>query len=166
MLAGDGDGRFKPSLDIEQRFLASVDQSGGIELCWPRDAFEDKDGYTRFWVSSAEAVPAHRWAYDRFVEPIASGLVIDHVLRRGCHGGNCVNWVRHLEPVTNRENQLRSRNTKLTEDVALALYLRWQAGESQRKLATEVGMSQGSLSARFKIIHQSPFQGAGDSTRL
>lgn len=128
--------------------------SGGVKACWPRNAFEDKNGYTRFWVSRTEHVPAHRWAYERFVEPVIPGLVIDHVISKGCRGGNCVNWVRHLEPVTDRENKLRGQSTKLSEEAALALYLRWLAGEPQRMLAAEVRMAQASLSTRFKIISQ------------
>jgi hypothetical protein len=157
-MAGDGNGRFQANLSLEQRFLASIDQSGGPEACWPRDSFEDKNGYTRFWLSSDNFMPAHRWAYEHFVEPVGPGLVIDHIASRGCRGGNCVNWIRHLEPVTSRENQLRSKNAKLNEEQALVLYRRWRSGEPQRVLAAEIQMAQASLSTRFKIIAQSQSQ--------
>jgi hypothetical protein len=154
----EGDCRFKPHPDIEERFLVTVDRSGGLDACWPRNACEDKNGYTHFSVSHDEPVPAHRWAYERFVGPIPPGHVIDHVVARGCGGGNCVNWIRHLEPVTTRENQLRGKNTKLSDESALALYQRWLSGETQRALASEIPMAQASLSIRFKIISQSLLQ--------
>ncbi len=47
-------------------------------------------------------MPAHRWAYERFVGPIPNGLQLDHL----CRTTLCVN-PDHLEPVTNRENVLR-----------------------------------------------------------
>jgi hypothetical protein len=52
---------------------------------------------------------AHRWAYTRFVGPIPEGLTIDHL----CCVKGCVN-PRHLEPVTNRENNARCPTSPAT----------------------------------------------------
>lgn len=47
----------------------------------------------------------HRWAYELLVGPIPEGLTIDHL----CRSPSCVR-PSHLEPVTRRENNLRSNN--------------------------------------------------------
>ena len=51
---------------------------------------------------------AHRISYEIYVGPIPEGLVLDHVVSRGCTSTSCVNPA-HLEPVTNVENQKRGR---------------------------------------------------------
>lgn len=62
------------------------------------------DGYGRFYVSRAIGrVGAHRWAYEHHVGPIPKGMQLDHL----CRNTLCVNPA-HLEPVTCRENVLRS----------------------------------------------------------
>lgn len=74
-----------------------------------------KNGYATFGVDGAKVL-VHRWSYEHFVGPIPDGLQIDHL----CHGADdrcvagydclhrrCVNPA-HLEPVTARENSLRS----------------------------------------------------------
>lgn len=48
---------------------------------------------------------AHRAAYELLVGPIPDGLTLDHLCRRPA----CVN-PEHLEPVTQRENNLRAPN--------------------------------------------------------
>ncbi len=50
---------------------------------------------------------AHRVAYTLVNGPIPDGLVLDHVLARGCTSRLCVN-PDHLEAVTIRENILRA----------------------------------------------------------
>lgn len=63
-------------------------------------------GKVRYGVFSAQnrkLVVAHRWSYEYFVGPIPAGLVIDHL----CKVSLCVN-PDHLEPVTQRENLMRS----------------------------------------------------------
>jgi len=49
--------------------------------------------------------PAHVWAYEWLVAPIPEGLELDHL----CRVLHCVN-PEHLEPVTHRQNMIRSSN--------------------------------------------------------
>lgn len=66
------------------------------------------------------SVRAHRAAYEEFVGPIPDGAELDHTCHnrdQECAGGGdclhrrCIN-PDHLEPVTRRQNQERSRHTK------------------------------------------------------
>ncbi len=60
-------------------------------------------GYGSFW-AGGRMVPAHRWAYEFCVGPIADGLEPDHL----CDNPPCV-LPDHLEPVTHRVNMLRGK---------------------------------------------------------
>lgn len=84
--------------DDDKRFWSKVDFTGD---CWIWTAAVDKDGYGRFRTPTTH-IRAHRWAWERVNGPIPEGLMIDHL----CRNPGCVNPA-HLEPVTNRENQLR-----------------------------------------------------------
>ena len=65
-----------------------------------------KEGYgVMSCLSNGRYAPklVHRLSYETFVGPIPAGLHIDHL----CRVRNCVN-PNHLEPVTSRQNTLRS----------------------------------------------------------
>jgi len=72
--------------------------------CWPWTGHIGEDGYGVF-KRRKERKGAHRYAYEFAIGPIPPGLEIDHL----CLVRHCVNPL-HLEPVTHRENLLRSRN--------------------------------------------------------
>lgn len=68
--------------------------------CHLYEGIIDKDGYGRIGWKRGKL--AHRVQYEIDVGPIPHGKVLDHLcMRRSC----C--WASHLEPVTQRENQLR-----------------------------------------------------------
>jgi hypothetical protein len=69
--------------------------------CWFWAGAKTHNGYGVF--NDGGWVRAHRWAYEHFIAPIPSELTIDHL----CRIPSCVNPT-HLEPVTVRENTLRS----------------------------------------------------------
>lgn len=81
--------------------------SGGIDDtdrsgCWIWQRSVNGSGYARAnW--NGRQVSVHRVTYELLRGPIPDGLQLDHL----CRVRHCVNpW--HCEPVTNRENSLRS----------------------------------------------------------
>jgi hypothetical protein len=82
-----------------ERFMEKVDRTGS---CWLWTGTISRKGYGMFW-PTAKGTPAHRWSYEHYVGPIPDGLQIDHL----CRVRHCVNPA-HLEPVTSKENQVRS----------------------------------------------------------
>ena len=80
----------------------TIDPESG---CWITGGHRDKDGYARLGDRGL-----HRVVYELLVGPIPPGLVIDHVLTRGCVSRACVNAVAHLEPITLGENTLRGNS--------------------------------------------------------
>lgn len=73
--------------------------------CWFWMAARRSHGYGVFW-NGKRQVYAHRHSYECFVGPIPEGLTIDHL----CRVRYCVN-PDHLEPVTQKENNLRGEST-------------------------------------------------------
>lgn len=81
---------------FESRF--TVDESG----CWLWTGYVKPSGYATMSVNS-KMQWVHRLSYEVLVGPIPAGLQLDHL----CRVRNCVNPA-HLEPVTGRENTIRS----------------------------------------------------------
>jgi HNH endonuclease len=144
--------------DIDARFWSHVDRRGDDE-CWPWTSPTDTEGYGVFGVGQ-KVVKAMRWAYERYVGPIPEGFMPDHLchdpavckLDNSCPHRLCVNYLRHLELVTNRENCLRGARTKVPDELAAALHARWQSGEKIEVLALEAGTHRANLYKRFKRI--------------
>lgn len=91
--------------DDEARFWSKVDKNGptpphDVELgpCWAWSDYH-ANGYARFWADGRIRL-AYRWAYENFIAPVDLGLELDHL----CANRGCVNFERHLEPVTHLEN--------------------------------------------------------------
>lgn len=82
--------------DPDERFIAkvTVDHQSG---CFVWNACKGANGYGQFGLGGkcGPRATAHRWAYERYVETIPDGLVLDHL----CRNPSCVN-PDHLEPVT------------------------------------------------------------------
>lgn len=89
--------------ELESRVWSRVNK-GAPGGCWLWTGSTDTHGYAKFKVDGRSVV-GHRWFYERLVGPIPAGLQIDHL----CRVRHCVN-PGHLEPVTPRENTLRSSN--------------------------------------------------------
>lgn len=89
-----GDGR------LAARFWkgASVNDATG---CWEWNALCNSDGYGKYYLGRYRG--AHRVSFESLVGLIPDGLQLDHL----CRVRRCVNPT-HLEPVTSRENILRS----------------------------------------------------------
>lgn len=85
---------------VEERFWMQVERT---DSCWNWIGGQNGNGYGQFQVEHRK-VYVHRWAYERFVGPIPEGYQIDHL----CRNRGCCNPA-HLEPVTQRENQLRGQ---------------------------------------------------------
>lgn len=86
---------------LEERLLANIVKT---DTCWLWARRLSRDGYAKM-KAAGKKTGAHRIAYELFVSPIPEGLTIDHL----CRVRHCVNPA-HLEPVTLRENILRSDN--------------------------------------------------------
>ena len=76
----------------------AIDENG----CWRWQRSCNRDGYSQVTYGGV-AMNVHRLSYETFVGPIPEGLHIDHL----CRVRDCVN-PEHLEPVTPRENTMRS----------------------------------------------------------
>lgn len=61
----------------------------------------DEKGYGRFYADGKHR-KAHRYLYEKLVEPVPDGLELDHLCRNRC----CVN-LDHLEAVTHEQNMSR-----------------------------------------------------------
>jgi len=146
--------------DDEARFLSYVDKRSPDE-CWPWTGYVDEMGYGIFG-ADGKLRKAHIWAYEHFVAPVPEGRPeIDHVCHSNdqtCPGGpcshrRCVNYLApHLEPVTHRENVLRSRSAKLSDEFVGILHARWLGGETVAALAREVHVRRSTLDRRFSRI--------------
>lgn len=87
--------------DVRDRIRESVivDESG----CWIWQRYIGSAGYGSMTADGKSGQLAHRVSYEAFIGPIPAGLQIDHL----CRVRDCVN-PEHLEPVTPRENVMRS----------------------------------------------------------
>lgn len=138
-----------------ERFMAKVEPEPNTG-CWLwTGAMSRGYGYMR---RGRRMVQAHRIAYETFVGPIPDGLCVLH----RCDTRACVNPT-HLFLGTLTDNNRdraakgrsavgeRSGQSKLTAEDVLAIRARAAAGESQRGLAREYGISH---TLAHDIVHR------------
>jgi hypothetical protein len=129
-----------------------VDRTAGPEACWPWTGYRNRGGYGRVY-ADARMQYAHRLAWEQANGPIPAGLDICHT----CDNPPCCN-PSHLWAGTARENlrdaAAKGRLTavfrtgeaatfhKLTWEAVRLIRARHAAGESERPLAREYGVSQ------------------------
>lgn len=85
--------------DLRDRLFERFDLDDG---CWLYHGYLTKGGYAQIRVDGI-ARGRHVVAYEMFVGPVLAGTELDHRCKRPA----CFN-PKHLEPVTRRENLLRS----------------------------------------------------------
>ena len=137
---------------MEERFWGKVDKT---DSCWLWTGCKNSGGYGMFSANGHTQV-SHRLSW------ILSGKTIPegHVIRHKCLNKNCVN-PEHLETGTLAENQadrvrdgtsnrgVKNPKVKLTEEHVRQI--RARAGETQRLLAEEYGVSDMAI---WSIIHR------------
>ncbi len=84
----------------DQRFWPKVKKGDG---CWLWTGSTDSHGYGKLLGTDHRLISSHRFSWQLVYGPIAQGMVLDHL----CRVRNCVR-PSHLEPVTQRQNVLRS----------------------------------------------------------
>lgn len=85
--------------DFPQQIADKIEVTG---FCWLWTGATDR-GYPRVSYGGRSAARAHRVVYELLVGKIPEGRYLDHL----CRVRHCVN-PDHLEPVTARENTMRS----------------------------------------------------------
>jgi hypothetical protein len=99
-----GRGRPRPAIPLSERIHARATVVGSG--CWIWQGTRNNAGYGTMTIAGRAGRMAHRASYETFVGPIPDGLQLDHL----CRERACVN-PEHLEPVTARENVMRSAIT-------------------------------------------------------
>ena len=133
---------------MEARFLKYVNKT---DTCWLWTGSKSY-GYGQFNFDNRNC-RAHRYAYEMWVGPIPSGLV----LRHKCDNPICVN-PDHLETGTQQDN-INDRNArgrqakgekqhlaKLTEDDVVEIKVLLGFGMSNRQIARQFGVSESIIS--------------------
>ena len=82
--------------------LSALSAAHGDDACWPWPLAKRCDGYGQV-TCGGKTWKAHRLSYEIANGPITDGKQLDHLCRRR----DCVN-PRHVEPVSQRENIMRS----------------------------------------------------------
>ena len=141
---------------FDDRYVEKIDHSGGPDACWPWTAGTNNYGYGL--ISRGRRgeglVLAHRVALERRLgRPLKPG----HCACHHCDNPPCCNPEHLFEGTLADNNRDMSRkgraargesagNTKLTEAMVLEIRSRAQAGEYQRTLAAEFGVSRENVS--------------------
>lgn len=134
-------------------FWARVDRSGGPDACWPYTGGINGAGYGSCWWRR-RYMDGHCVAWSIANGPIARGVVIRHTcdnrkccnpthLLSGTHHDNAMDKIRRGRDNPRRGS--RHRAAKLNENQVREIRRRNAAGEGQRALGREFGLSSGSM---------------------
>lgn len=114
--------------------------------CWTWLGGKGPTGYALYNVHGAgTSRPAHLWAYEQLIGPVAIGLELDHYLTtNGCE--KCANpW--HCEPVTHLENMQRFNATR----VPLSVCKRGHDKQGRRQCASCIKITKAAYSAGMGV---------------
>lgn len=137
---------------LEKRFWAKVERRDRKD-CWLWTASTARGGYGQLGDPERGNVKAHRLSWELHRGPVPDGLQVLHQ----CDQPRCVN-PGHLFLGTNvdnhRDKMRKNRHAvgaahgaaKLTEEDVIAIWRRAAAGERQKLLADEYGVSQPTVS--------------------
>lgn len=103
--------------------------------CWLWTRGKTTAGYGSFRLEGVD-VYAHRYFYEKFVEPIPAGYVLDHL----CRNRACVN-PQHLEPVLQRVNARRGAKTRILAQQVVEIRNRYANSETAEAIASDFGIS-------------------------
>jgi hypothetical protein len=118
--------------------------------CWEWQMSKNRKGYGQIGLKMEKGFRtaiAHRVFYERMVGKIPEGLSLDHL----CKNKSCVN-PKHLEPVTNAENQRRA--SKLSVESIYEIRSLMSGKEKKEKIARELAEKYGVCQTMiYKIKH-------------
>jgi hypothetical protein len=142
--------RFLPENERDAEFQRRVRRSRSSDcLIWT--GTRNRDGYGVFY-DSYQMHLAHRWGYERFHEPIAPGMELDHT----CINRRCVN-LEHLAVVSRQINlsrmHLRRRQAHLERAVQRTEALGLRSSPAR---ATSVTTRKATTSAMIRIQDGAP----------
>lgn len=128
-----------------------LEERGYSSPCWIWNRHINRTGYgmmaNQFHDRIIKSRYAHRHFYTLIFGPIPDGLQLDHLCRVRC----CVN-PNHLEPVTAKENTLRSPiKFKITDQIRKEMMELRKSGMKMRDVATQFKISRSSV---IRIYHE------------
>jgi hypothetical protein len=149
-------GHFQRTSVID-RYWSHVDQSNGLDACWPWTSVRNAGGYGTFG-EKGRTYLAHRWGYAHRVGPIPDG----HGVLHRCDNPPCQNdrhWFTGTDADNAADRVAKGRGgsrkiageahwtTRLTADQVLSIRSRYaQGGILQRELGAEFGITKNSVS--------------------
>lgn len=128
---------------LKQRFLEKIEQLGE---CWIWQAAYDVNGYGRFWYKD-RMWPAHRAAYDIFVEDVGELHVLHSCVNPGCVNPDHLRLGTHAENMQDLAARGNNKIQKIHYPTAIEMRL---DGKSLQQIADIFGCSKAAVSQGLK----------------